>query len=318
MHVDRARAEEQLLRDVAVGAADRDQPHDLELAPGQAGLLAHPPRHRAAELRDLGRGLGRQRAGAELARGAVGAAEALERGLAVAHRDQRHARAQLHLRALERDVEATVDLGRARELLGGGRGVAVEQRALADRARERGERVGVAARGGDPAQRLGAHVRAGAVAAAGEEARRPLQARDREVMVLGGVPALEQLAHVLGRFVVRALGGRDVGETRDRVDAHVVVPDWLRGRQRGDQHPPRRRQLALEAVDRAEQALRDPGGLAGVAHVAAELARPPPLAALAQHVDEAADARRLGARVAVDPAQPERGVERLLGAAIVG
>ena len=46
------------------------------------------------------------------------------------------------------------------ELLGGGVRVAVGERRLADRLRQRGERVGVPGLGGDPRERLGAGVRA--------------------------------------------------------------------------------------------------------------------------------------------------------------
>ena len=151
VHVDRARAEEELLGDVAVRAPDGDQPHDLELAAGQPALAARAAAHRLAERGDLVRRLGGQRAGAELARAAVGAAQALERRLAVAGGGEHDAGAQLDLRALERDVEAAVDLDRARELLGGGVGVAFEQRRLADRVGERGERVRMARCRGDPA-----------------------------------------------------------------------------------------------------------------------------------------------------------------------
>ena len=102
---------------------------------------AEPLRDRLAERGDLARRLGGQRPGAELARGPVGVAEALERRLALAGGGQRDAGAQLDLRALERDVEVAVQLDRARELLGGRVGVALEQRDLADRVGERGERV---------------------------------------------------------------------------------------------------------------------------------------------------------------------------------
>src|SRR3954454_9923560 len=57
VHVDRARADEELLGDLAVGAADRDVAQHLELAPGQLALIrrgrrpaAEPLRHRLAHL----------------------------------------------------------------------------------------------------------------------------------------------------------------------------------------------------------------------------------------------------------------------------
>src|SRR3954451_3338107 len=88
VHVDRAGAQAELLRHLAVGAPDRDEPDNLELAPAQAravgvggGARPEPAAHRLAERRDLARGRGRERPGAELAGGAVGVAEAIERRL---------------------------------------------------------------------------------------------------------------------------------------------------------------------------------------------------------------------------------------------
>ena len=175
VHVHRARAEEQVVRDLAVRAADGDEPHDLALAarrpPPSASASARPtePRRPTRRARHLARRLGGQRARAELARGAVGVAQALERELALARGGQRDARAQLDLRALERHVEVAVQLDRAGELLGGGVRVALEQRDL-------GERMSAASASGWPCpeaiagQRLGARVRAGAVAAAAKNA----------------------------------------------------------------------------------------------------------------------------------------------------
>ena len=71
-------------------------------------------------------------------------------------------------------------------------------------------------------------------------------------------------------------------------------------------------------MEDAEDALDHPDGAAGRQQLAADLGRPGPFAALAQDVDQAGDACRLGARVAVEPAEPERGVERFLGAPVVG
>src|SRR4051794_38518021 len=75
VHVDRARAEEQLGRDLAVGAARTDEPDDLQLAAGEAGAVdlgggAAPEAadDRLAERRHLARRLGRERPGSELAR----------------------------------------------------------------------------------------------------------------------------------------------------------------------------------------------------------------------------------------------------------
>ena len=143
----------------------------------RVGLGAHPEL-RGDGLAELGhrlRGGGRQRPGAELARAAVGVAQPLQRELALAGGGQRDAGAQLDLGALERRVELPVQLERARELLGRRDRVALHQRGLGDRRGERGERVRVARGGGDAGERLGAGVRARAVAALRVEGRRPAQ-----------------------------------------------------------------------------------------------------------------------------------------------
>ena len=71
-------------------------------------------------------------------------------------------------------------------------------------------------------------------------------------------------------------------------------------------------------MDRPDQALGHPDRRAGVDQFAAQLTGACPLAALAQHVDEAGDAGELGADVLAGPAEAERGVQRFLGAAVVG
>ena len=150
MHVDRAVAEEQLLGDLAVRPPDGDEAQDLELAPGQPpprragrGALAESLGDRLAQCRDLAGRLGGQRAGAELARRAVGVAEAVEAPLALARRGEGDPGAELDLGALEGDLQLAVEVDRAAELLGRGLGVAVEQGGLADRVCQRRERVGV-------------------------------------------------------------------------------------------------------------------------------------------------------------------------------
>src|SRR4029078_1347760 len=84
-HVDRARTEEELLSDLAVGAADRQQAHDLALTTREAarlgirfGAAAQATDHGVAERRCLLRRLGGQRASAELARRAVRGGQARE------------------------------------------------------------------------------------------------------------------------------------------------------------------------------------------------------------------------------------------------
>ena len=74
-------------------------------------------------------------------------------------RGEGDAGAELDLGPLERDVEGRVELGRAVDLLGGGVGVALGERGLAERVRERGQRVGVTRRGRDARQRVGARAR---------------------------------------------------------------------------------------------------------------------------------------------------------------
>ena len=148
----------------------RDSPAPLGVGRRAAPEPAHD---RLAERRHLARRLGGERPGAELARRAVGVAEALERRLALAGGGEGDPGAQLDLGALEREVEAAVQLDRVRELLGRRVGVAVGERRLADRVRERREGVGVPGLGGDPRQRLGAGVRLREVAAPGEERRAP-------------------------------------------------------------------------------------------------------------------------------------------------
>ena len=100
----------------------------------------------APERRHLRRRLGGQRAGAERDRDPVRLAELVDRGLALADRGQRDGAAHEDLRALERDAQRAVQLGGARELRGGGVRVALGQRGLGDRARQRRERVRVAGR----------------------------------------------------------------------------------------------------------------------------------------------------------------------------
>ena len=189
----------------------RDRP------PPSASAAARAPRRDhdgLAERGDLARHLGGERPRAELAGRAVGVAEALERELALARGGQRDPGAVLDLRALERHVQPAVELDRARELLGRGVGIALQQRDLGDRVRERRERVGVPGLRGDPGQDLGAGVRAVAVALRGEEGRAPADAADGVVVVVALLPAPEDRAAALAGLVAVALRGRDARERR--------------------------------------------------------------------------------------------------------
>src|SRR6185503_12119024 len=104
---------EQLLRDLAVRSPDGEHADDLQLAAGEAGALrvgaralAQAARDRLAERGHLLRRLGREWASAELARRAVGVAEAFEPGPPVSRGGERDPCPQLDLGSLERDVEA--------------------------------------------------------------------------------------------------------------------------------------------------------------------------------------------------------------------
>ena len=215
-----------------------------------AARLSEPRADGLAERRDLAGRLGGKRAGAQLARAAVGVAEALEARLAVAHRREGDAGAQLDLCGLERDVEAAVDLDRAGQLLGRRLVVALE-RARSRRSRARARRARTRCRSPRRSgQRLRAGVRARPVAAAREELRGPVQPPDREVVVLAVLPALEERAQCCGGLVVRPLGRGDVRQAAVESIHMWKWPTRPRRGQRGDEHAPGRRELALEGVDR--------------------------------------------------------------------
>ena len=300
------------------------QAQDLELAAGQLDAVRFRRRaaaealgDRLAECGHLARRRRGKRPRAELAGGPVSVAQPLQRLFALAGRGQHDPGAEFDLRPLEGDRERAVQLDRPREVLGGSGLVAVEHGHLADRLRQRRQCVAVAGLRGHLRQRLGAGVQVGAIALAGEERRRPADPPDRVVVVLALLPAGEQGAAVLGRLLLGPLGRGDVGEARGRVHEHVVVANRGGDRARGREHPARRGQLPLESVDRADQALGHPDRRAGVDQLATQLAGARPLAALAQHVDEAGDAGELGDDVLAGAAEAERGVQRFLGAAVV-
>ena len=180
------------LGDLAVRQALGDEPHHLELAAREArGLVLgggaaaevlvratrrarRPPRRPGGERRAPSPGR------------PVGLGQAFERRVALARGGQRDAGAEQDLRALERDARGRRAARRARpNCCGGGVGVALGQRGLAERVGERGERVGVARRRGDRRQRLGARAGVGRAAPApASQPGRPAQAPDGVVVVL--------------------------------------------------------------------------------------------------------------------------------------
>ena len=168
-------------------------------------------------------------------------------------------------------------------------------------------------------ERLGAGVRAGASPCAAKYAVAQRSGAERVVVVVAGLPALEHRAAALPRLGGVALGGRDARERRGRVDRHVVVGVARRdGERRGEQPPrrasaaPRRRGWRRAGPRRRRRSCRS-------AIISRHMrVAPRPLAALAQHVGHARHAGADRVRVRARPAQRQRGVERLLGAAQVG
>jgi hypothetical protein len=144
VHVDRARAHEQLAGDLPVRAAHGQQSHDVKLPAGQAfarELLGLPAAEPAVGLlAELGQARGEAadgRLGLEPASGAVGTDEPLHRLLAAAGGDQRGGGTALGLEPLERRADPLQELDRPLELRRRLVGVAVEERRLAERVGER-------------------------------------------------------------------------------------------------------------------------------------------------------------------------------------
>ena len=140
MHVDRARAEEELARDLPVRSPDRDQAHDLEFAPGQPATLevaggapAEVPLGMLAESGEVCRKPSRQRSGAQPARCAVRSDEPLHGLFATAGGDECRSGSALRLGALEGCTRVRNQLQRAIELLRRRLRLALEQRDLAER-----------------------------------------------------------------------------------------------------------------------------------------------------------------------------------------
>src|SRR5262249_18800108 len=155
-------AEEELAGDLPVRPPDRDQARDLELAPREAvagvgggGAAAEPLLERLAEAVELRGGALGQRPGAEPTRDPLRLLEAQAGGFAVAGRRVGDAGAQRDPPALVGDLQPAVELERARQLRGGGVGLALGQGELAERVSERGQRIRMAAARSDLRQRLG-------------------------------------------------------------------------------------------------------------------------------------------------------------------
>ena len=148
---------------------------------------------------------------------------------------------------------------------------------------------------------------------------RPAQRRERVVVVVAGLPALEHGPAALPRLGDVALGGRDARERRGRVDDHVVVRVARRDGERGGEQAPRgrvagpRRRGWRRAGPRRRRPCVPPAIISRHIRVRAR-----PVAALAQHVGHARHAGADRVRVRARLAQLQRGVERLLGAAEVG
>ena len=152
--------------DLAVGAADGDQPHDLELAARERAALAvdrprapEPLLDGLAELRDLGGGP-RRRAAGRRACGRCGrprTRRSIASSRSPAAASATPARCRICARSTGIRSVACSSSG-ARELLGGELRLALQERDLGERVRERGQRVGVPRLGRDPRQRLGAGV----------------------------------------------------------------------------------------------------------------------------------------------------------------
>ena len=160
---------------------------------------------------------------------------------------------------LGRDPQRAVELDRAAELLGGHLRLALRQRGLAERVRERRERVGVSRARGDPGERLGAGVRLVARARCGRTARpRQAQPPDGVVVILALLPAREQEAAALERLVGVAVVVGDERQRGGAVDLHREdVEAAGRSRSPPRQVPPGRAELAAEPADEAEHAVGD-------------------------------------------------------------
>ena len=301
VHVDRARAEEEVAARSRGSSARRRR----AARPRARGATARRRRRRPRPARPSRaatdspsaatsfaavRG---QRPGAELARAAVGVGRAAP-APARARRPRRARRRRAARPAPARTAVSSVavQLDRARELLGRRRRVALQQRGLADRVRRaRRARPGGRWRTRCRVERLGAGVRAGAVALLREERGRPAQPAERVVAVVAASQRASTARQRSAASVVVALRGGDAGERGRRVDRHVVVAEPRRDGQRRGEQPPRRAVAGpgWRGSRRAAPRPRTrPSPAAIISRQISVAARP--LAALAQHVGEAGDA----------------------------
>ena len=157
MHVDRAGAEEQLPRDLAVRPSHGDEAEDLELAPrveqpAPGQVSGRPPSEPLldglAELLEIGGDALRERSGAQAAEGPIGGGEALHSELTLAGRHERAAAPHLRVGAIERRVHVAQPLERLLEVVRRPKRLVLEQRHLSEDVGERGDRVGAAEAGG--------------------------------------------------------------------------------------------------------------------------------------------------------------------------
>ena len=216
------------LGDLAVGAPDGHEPHDLELAAREArglvlggGAAAEARLERLAEPRELGGGLRGERRGAERGarsggprRAARAPARARRRRPARRRRAAGSAPARTGSRARRCSSSARPSCCAAASASPSAS--AVSPSAWASAASASGWPVVAAI-----ADSASAHARASReVAAGGEHLRGGAQAPDRVVVVLAALPALQHGAEVLqrGRAVARVVG--EPAERGRAVDAH--------------------------------------------------------------------------------------------------
>ena len=273
VHVDGARAEDELARRSRGSCGRRRPGAHLELAAREAGALVRRRRRggprwsldRRAEAR-------RPRAAASAASGAgargvravrwasPGARAPRSRSPAAASATPARSRICARSNGMSRPPCSSS----ARAELLGGRVRRRRRRARSRRARGRARRARRDGRlsAAIARQRLGAGARVGRVAVAGEASRRPAQAPDRVVVVLAALPAREHGAAVLARAASRspsASASQASGPPRCRhcmetTSRRVAVVEAAQ-----EQRPRRARRCAAAGVDRAEEAVGDQG-----------------------------------------------------------
>src|SRR4051794_38302947 len=105
----------------------------------------------------------------QLARGSIGVCVLLEAEITLPGEDQRGPGAKPNLSELERHLEIAMQVDRTLELLDGGVAIALEQRRLAERVRQGGERVEMSRLRADASQRLDHGVRVRSLTGVGEQ-----------------------------------------------------------------------------------------------------------------------------------------------------